>query len=250
MADPEQEACAPGGGILGRFENVRTKKSNKRIISCDAATPAYLRDDFLKPAHFPIDRVDQELNFHATSNMNETRFHRGFHRRHKADIQQDAPRLELEVHREMARDARAQASIEATREHKATHIFNILTGEGDGRECEFRHLGKRVVNPYGLMEAVYAEHGKDGTNRLKNSKHRFFQHDAEPKFERMKNQFHEGLVHTKRETAVLGYGSSGVSRTRMTSVGTSDNFGHIKGPHKENDWEKGHHGNHSQIVFG
>merc|ERR1712232_148769 len=229
---------------------VRTKKSCKRIISCDAATPAYLSNDFLKPQHLPIDRIDQELNYHATSNMNDTRFHRGFHRRHKADIQQDAARMEVEVHREMAREARAQASIEATREHKAKHTFNILTGEGDGRECEFRQIGKKVVNPYGCMEGVFGEHAKDSTNRLKNSKHRFFQHDAVPKFERMKNQFDEGLVTTKRETAILGYGSSGVSRSRTRSVGAPDNFSHTRGPHKEADWEAPHYGNRSQIIFG
>merc|ERR1719321_2560382 len=200
--------------------------------------------------HMPIDRIDQELNFHATSNMNETRFHRGFHRRHKADIQPDAARLEVEVHREMARDARAQASIEATREHKANHTFNIITGEGDGRECEFRQIGKKVVNPYGCMEGVFGEHGKDASNRMKNPKHRFFQHDAPEKFERQKNQFHEGFVQTKRETAILGYGSSGVSRTRMKSVGVAENYSHLKGPHKENEWEKGHYGNRSQIVLG
>merc|ERR1712125_114387 len=119
--------------------------------------------------------------------------------------------------------------------------FNILTGEGEGRECEFRRIG---------MKAVFGEHAKDSTNRIKNSQHRFFQHDAQPKFERMKNQFEEGLVTTKRETAILGYGSSGVSRSRTRSVGAADNFSHTKGPHKEPDWETPHYGNRSQIILG
>ena len=187
---------APAGGILGRFENVRVKKSAKKTVTCDvgdqvwnrvcrqnrpgllvhhgsdedirgqkwgssrlkflaqhflgaysqaqaigtkdsfalgllglvtsslrvvslvdldeAATPEYLRHDFLKPQllpqslarrecdsvqervwledeevhcresfrhsllvrHLPIERVDEEANFIATSNINETRFHK------------------------------------------------------------------------------------------------------------------------------------------------------------------------------
>lgn len=62
-----------------------------------AATPEYLRYDFLKPQqeswksmnrkeaaiaswaslrHLPIERVDEEANFAAASNINETRFHK------------------------------------------------------------------------------------------------------------------------------------------------------------------------------
>lgn len=248
--DPEQQATAPGGGILGRFENVKIKQSRKKNIICDAATPAYLREDFLKPQHLPIDRVDQEANFHALPNVNETRFHRGFQRRHMSDIQSDAARLEHEVMKELNREARAQSSVEAARIHKSTHTFNILTGEGDGRECEFREVGKKIVNPYGCMEAVFGEHQKDANNRIKNSKHRFFQHDAAPKTDRMKNLFNEGLQSTVRETAILGYGSAGVRRTRSVSTGVSDNYAHIRGNYREADWEKPHHGNASQIIFG
>merc|ERR1712232_448847 len=100
------------------------------------------------------------------------------------------------------------------------------------------------------MEAVFAEHAKDCNNRIKNSKHRFFQHDAPQKFERMKNQFHEGLMDTKRETAILGYGSSGVSRSRTRSVGVADNFSHTRGMHREPEWEPPHYGNRSQIILG
>eukprot|EP00929_Paragymnodinium_shiwhaense_P113270 TRINITY_DN81532_c0_g1_i1.p1 TRINITY_DN81532_c0_g1~~TRINITY_DN81532_c0_g1_i1.p1 ORF type:complete len:250 (-),score=37.07 TRINITY_DN81532_c0_g1_i1:65-814(-) len=248
--DAEQQAAKPAGGLLGRFENVRTKRSCKRNVICDAATPAYFREDFLKPTHMPIDRVDQEANYHALPNVNETRFHRGFQRRNMADIQSDAARLEHEVHKEMARESRAQASIEAARIHKATHTFNILTGEGEGRDPEFREVGKKIVNPYGCMEAVFADHSKDSTNRIKNSKHRFFQHDAGPKVDRMKNLFNEGLNTTVRETAILGYGSAGVRRSRSVSTGVCDNFAHVRGHHPSPDWEKPHYGNASQIIFG
>merc|ERR1712072_1226863 len=162
-----------------------------------------------------------------------------------ADIQQDAARLEVEVHREMAREARAQASIEATREHKAKHTFNIITGEGEGRECEFRQVGKKIVNPYGCMEAVYAEHARDGSNRMKSSKHRFFEHTAVPSHDRSKNIFNEGLVHTKRETAILGYGNNGVRRVRSQSCGTSDNFAHLKALPPEPTYEANHNSNYS-----
>jgi len=167
-----------------------------------------------------------------------------------SDIQSDAARLEHEVMKEMSREGRAQASVEAARIHKSTHTFNILSGEGDGRECEFREVGKKIVNPYGCMEAVYAEHQKDATNRIKNSKHRFFQHDAAPKMDRMKNLFDEGLTHTVRETAILGYGNAGVRRTRSQSTGVCDNYAHIRGKHGEPDWERPHYGNASQIIFG
>eukprot|EP00928_Gymnodinium_smaydae_P096002 TRINITY_DN837_c0_g1_i1.p1 TRINITY_DN837_c0_g1~~TRINITY_DN837_c0_g1_i1.p1 ORF type:complete len:246 (+),score=40.96 TRINITY_DN837_c0_g1_i1:129-866(+) len=238
------------GGLLGRFENVQTRRSCKRIIPCDAATPMYLMNDYLKPQHLPIDRVDQEANYHAASNLNETRFHRGFHRRHKSDIMPDAARLEQEVMRDFAREERARQSVEATREHKARHTYNILTGEGVGRETEFRPVGKKIVNPFGCMEAVFSEHSKDATNRIKNSKHRFFDHAAEPKFVRQKNLFEEGLTQTTRETAILGYGNNGVRRTRCQSVGAYDNYAHTKGGHGEPDWEQPHYGNRSQIVFG
>merc|ERR1719230_2270475 len=103
-------------------------KSAKKIITCDAATPEYLRNDFLKPVHLPIERVDDDGNFAATSDMRETRFHKGFHRRHQADIMSDAARLEAE----MAREERAQQQAEATRMFREKHTFNILTGEGSG----------------------------------------------------------------------------------------------------------------------
>jgi len=250
MAAPGAMPVPQGGGILGRFENVRTKKSAKKIITCDAATPEYLRNDFLKPVHLPIERVDDDGNFAATSDMRETRFHKGFHRRHQADIMSDAARLEAEVVREMAREERAQQQAEATRMFREKHTFNILTGEGSGRECEFRHVGKKILNPYGSMEATYGEHDKDARNRIKNSKHRFFEYPAPQKEDRTANIFNEGLQETKRESAVLGYGRSGVSRTRAASCGVADNYVHLRALPAEPDYERPRDGNASQIIFG
>lgn len=245
-----QDDVPTGGGLMGRFENVRQKKSAKAIIACDAATAEYLRHDYLKPQHLPIERVDEEANFIATSNINETRFHKGFHRKHRADIQSDAARLEVEAYREYAREDRAQACVDATREFRARNTFNILTGEGIGRESEFRQLGKKILNPYGCMEAVYADHDKEDATRIKNSKHRFFQHNAQRSEERAANIFHEGLNTTVRETAILGYGQSGVRRARAQSCGVADNFAHLRALPPDPNYEAPRYGNYSQIVLG
>jgi hypothetical protein len=251
--DPEACVTNPSGGILGRFENVRERKSAKKIVQCSAATPAFTQHDYLKPQHLPVDRVDHEANYAPTSNMNETKFHKGFQRRHKSDIQVDAARLEQEVSREIAREHRAIASVEAARIMKDRHTFNILTGEGVGRECEFRQVGKKIVNPFGCMEATFGEHARDASNRMKNSKHRYFEHPpgaVQVSQERQETLFKEGLHLTQRESAVLGYGSAGVRRTRTQSCGASDNYAHLRALPPDPVYEKGHYGNRSQIIFG
>jgi len=249
--DAEASAVPPTGGILGRFENVRERKSAKRIIQCSAATPAFSEHDFLKPCHLPLDKVDHIANFAPTSNINETKFHRGFARKHKTDIQPDAARMEAEIMRDYAREERARASVAATMEHKEKVTFNLLSGEGAGRESEFRQIGKKIVNPYGCMEATYAEHARSTSNRVKNSKHRFFEYpNVQQSDERQETIFKEGLHHTKRESAILGYGNSGVRRVRSQSCGTCDNFAHLRALPPEPAFEKQHYGNHSQIILG
>jgi len=251
--DPEASAVKPGGGILGRFENVRERLSAKKIIQCAAATPAFSQHDYLKPTHLPLDRVDHEANYCPTSNINETKFHKGFSRRNKADIQPDAARLEAEVMRDMVREERARMSVNATMESKEKVTFNILSGEGVGREMEFRQVGKKIVNPYGCMEATYGEHARDASNRVKNSKHRFFEYPAAPSYDnidRQVNIFKEGLQHTQRETAIIGYGSAGRRNVRTQSTGTSDNYAHLRALPPEPVYEQMHNGNHSQIILG
>lgn len=241
----------PPGGILGRFENIKEKKSSKRIIPCQAATSEYHRTDFLKPQHLPVDRVDHIANYAPSSNVNETRFHKGFARRSRADIQPDAARLERELVCEMQREDRVHASIQATREHKERHTFNLLTGEGVGRECEFRQIGKRILNPHGCMEATFAEHGKDAQTRIRNSRHRFFEPlPGLPADHRAATLLNEGLTETKRQTATIGYGTAMKSRTRAQSTGASDNYAHLRGVPAEPDWEAPRFGNSSQIVLG
>jgi len=246
----QPELGAQVGGILSRFENVTTKRSAKRIIPCDAATSEYLRNDFLKPQHLPAERVDQEANLVATGSIHETKFHKGFQRRHKSDIQPDAARMEAEMAREMAREQRARSSVEATKAFRDQYTFNVLTGEGSGRECEFRQVGKKIINPQGSMEATYSQHNKDASNRIKNSKHRFFETPAARSEDRCYNLFNEGLRETTRESAVLGYGTSGVRRTRSQSCGVSDNYAHLRALPPEPDYEPPRYGNRSQIVLG
>jgi len=248
---PPVRMDAPSGGLLGRFDNVQQRSAAKRVVQCTAATPEYLRNDFLKPQHLPIERVDHETNFAPISNINETRFHRGFQRRHQSDIQSDAARLEAEVLREARREERSRASIQAAMEHKERTTFNILTGEGEGREVEFRKVGKKILNPHGSMQAVYSQHGKESQSRIRNSKHRFFEHPVVQKDERCGNLFLEGLTETSRETAVLGYGTSGKRRLRTQSCGVGDNYAHLRALPPEPSWEKPNVSHsHSQIVFG
>jgi len=159
--------------------------------------------------------------------------------------------MEAEIIREQAREDRAIMAVNATREMKEKVTFNILTGEGVGRECEFRQVGKKIVNAYGCMEATFGEHGRDAANRMKNSKHRYFEYPNVPQsYERQDTIFKEGLHHTKRESAILGYGNSGVRRVRSQSCGTSDNFAHLRAMPPEAPYETGRHGTHSQIILG
>jgi len=249
--NPEATAVNHTGGILGRFENVRERKSAKKIIQCAAATPAFTEHDFLKPTHLPLDAVDHHANYAPTSNINETKFHKGFARKNKADIQPDAARLEAEIMRDFVREDRARSSVAATMEHKEKVTFNLLSGEGVGRECEFRQVGKKIVNPYGCMEATFGEHSRDASNRIKNSKHRFFEYpNVLPTDGRQETIFKEGLHHTKRESAILGYGTAGVRRVRSQSCGTCDNFTHLRALPPEPVFEKQHYGNYSQIILG
>jgi hypothetical protein len=251
MVDPEACLANPSGGILGRFENVRERKSAKKIIQCAAATPAFSQHDYLKPSHLPVDRVDHEVNYAPTSNINETKFHKGFQRRHRSDIQPDAARLEAEVTREIERQQRAHHAVEATKLMKEKVTFNILTGEGVGRECEFRQVGKKIVNPFGCMDATFAEHGRQASTRMKNSKHRYFEYPGvQPHPDRQDNLFREGLQNTQRESAILGYGSAGVRRTRSQSAGVSDNYAHLRALPPDLTYETKLHGNRSQIILG
>lgn len=130
------------------------------------------------------------------------------------------------------------------------HTFNIITGEGVGRESEFREIGKKVLNPTGAMHEIFPEHSKQATNRMRGGKHRFFEHPGPANEGRAGNLFNEGLTHTVRENAIIGYGRGGVSRTRSQSVGVYDNAAHTRHIPERQPYEPPHYGNRSQILLG
>lgn len=244
------DVVQPSGGLLGRWENVVHKHSCKRMVACEASTAEFQRRDYLKPQHMPASHVDGMANYAPVPDINQTRFHRGFQRRHQTDIQQDAGRLEYEGYKEALRDWKADQQVAHAREMQTKSTFNVLTGEGNGRDCEFRQLGKKIINPFGSMSSVFAEHEKDMTNRVRNSKHRFFEHPATSTGEhRTKNLFHEGYTETKRQSMIIGYGL-GNPRSKNESRGVADNFMHLRSEHPEAPWEKPKNFNQSQIVFG
>jgi len=248
--DSEPNLQEPSGGILGRWENVVIKHSCKKMVPCEAATAEFQRRDFLKPLHMPASHVDGMANYAPVPDINQTRFHRGFQRRHQSDIQQDAARLEYEAHKEAIRDYRNDQQVTHAKDMQVKSTFNIVTGEGHGRDCEFRQLGKKIINPFGSMPAVFAEHDKDVQNRVRNSKHRFFDYPTKTTADpRMNTLCNEGLTETKRQSMIIGYGL-GNPRSKSDSRGVSDNYQHLRANGAEPDWERPRHGNHSQIIFG
>lgn len=244
------EVHRPSGGLLGRWENVVTKHSAKKMIPCDAATSEFQRRDYLKPQHLPASHIDGQANYAPAPDMNQTRFHRGFQRRHASDIQQDADRLEYQAQKELRRDMNALRQTRSATDLHDRATFNILTGEGNGRDQEFRQLGKKIINPFGSMSAVFDEHHRDMTNRVRNSKHRYFEYPAlQTQPPRELTLFKEGFTGTRRQTTVLGYGHA-VPRQKTESLGVSDNFTHLRTLPPEPRYEAPVDNNISQIVFG
>lgn len=217
-------------GLFSHSDHAQPKRCTKRIVKCEAAKPEYLRHNYLQPCILSEEQVDA-VNYAPTSSLNATKFHRGFSRRHKTDIQPDVSRLERELAMELARERRAEDTVSTTPEMKERITFNILTGEGAGREHEFRQVGKRILNPTGCMETAFAEHTRDASNRTKNTRHRFFELVDSPSEQRVRTLVNEGLVQTQREgSGTLGHRPQ---RTRSCSAGV----GRVN-PHR------------SQIVLG
>jgi hypothetical protein len=235
------------GGLLARWENIRIPPSSKKMVDCQAAKPEYKRHEYLK--HSDTSDV-QGTNYHAGPNIMETRFHRGFHRRHQSEIRQDGARVEMEQVRERRRDQRANQQVNAAIAYRQNVTFDPLTGEGSGREDEFRQVGKKILNPHGNMKDVFLEHHRDQLNRQRNSKHRFFEYPAPPVADhRGATMFNEGYVGTQKESVVLGYGNAN-PRTKVESVGTYDNFSHTQLKDRSVQYEPIVDRNKSQIIFG
>jgi hypothetical protein len=155
---------------------------------------------------------------------------------------------------ELRRDERAHFQQTWAKEMQQKKTFNILTGEGQGRDCEFRPQGKRINNPFGVMNAVFAEHENDTQSRMRNSRHRFFDHTvaagSPSRTARTRAIYNEGLTETKRETLNLGYGQAN-PWSKSASCGVADNFAHLRGGLPvDPQWEKPWNPGCSQIVFG
>lgn len=127
--------------------------------------------------------------------------------------------------------------------------FNLLTGEGVGREAEFRKTGKRILNPTGGMETIFMEHDKDSQNRQRASKQRFDEYPAPEKPPRTGNLVSEGLRVTERQSMIIGYGN-GVPRLKYPSYGVPDNFAHLRGNARPPQWEATVNKSKSQIILG
>jgi len=235
------------GGLLARWENIRIPPSSKRMVHCAASTPEYARHEYLN--HSDTAKI-AETNYTAGPNIMETRFHRGFHRRHQSDIRQDAMRLQFEQERERRRDERTDFQVAAAREYRDKVTFDPLTGEGAGREGEFRQVGKKILNPHCNMTDVFAEHHRDARSRMRNGKHRFFEYPPPPVADgRQQMLFNEGYTRTQKESCVLGYGN-GNPRTKLDSVGTYDNFAHQQMRERTKQYEPMVDRNKSQIILG
>lgn len=247
--DPDAPPKEDSGGLLGRWNHLKVAESSKRIVDCAAAQSQFRTWDFLKPQNYSSGQTSAQLNYLPSSNIRETRFHRGFQRRMKCDIAPDAPRLAREMDLEAKRDYLMDLSAEVTKDMKEKVTFNVLTGEGRGRESEFRKTGKRILNPSASMPTIFMEHDKDALNRQRSSTHRFFEHPAPQKPPRTANLVQEGLFDTERASMIIGYGD-GAPRTKYPSYGVADNYAHLRGNGRPAQWEQGVHKTKSQIVFG
>lgn len=237
------------GGLLGRWSNVKHTHSSKGMVDCAAARPQYEQWDFLKPCNLPAEKANLELNYLPGPDLRETRFHRGFQRRQKCDIRQDEDRLIREAELEWRRDTRDKVAAETALDMKKKITFDVLTGEGVGREGEFKQVGKRIINPCGDMNDTFMDHSKEDTIRMRASQHRFGAYPWPEKEERLKTLVTEGLQPGERQSMIIGYGE-GVPRCKHPSYGVADNFAHLRGHHAPARWEETVDKNRSQIILG
>ncbi|KAF4653573.1 hypothetical protein FOL47_010435, partial [Perkinsus chesapeaki] len=205
------------GGLLKRWENIRHPVSSKKMISCPASTPEHVRSNYLKST----ERIPDGVAYHYRA---------------------------LEQSRDARRESLARSSVEAALLNARECPFNILTGEGGDRDREFRGVGKAIVNPTQSMTAVFAEHYRDEVNRMRASKHRFFEpfQDA-PSVGRATQLDREGFTVSQRESMIIG---TVPGRHRLKSIGIDDNFGHTRARFPEYAKEAMVDKNKSQIELG
>ncbi|CAD7972742.1 unnamed protein product [Amoebophrya sp. A120] len=241
-------------GLLARFEagpRHKRSQSSKMILShLPAATPEYTKYNYLKPSGIATGS-QETFNYHPTSDLRDTRFHRGFQRRHQTDIRQDAPRLNREYTVQQDRDARDEKRVEGWNNYTQDYTFNLLNGEGRGREAEFKSIGKRVINPVHDHAGCYEEHDRDQRNRGRQSMNRFYEYPPmRPSANRENQIVSQGFINSKPETVIIGYSTDAAPRLKMRSQGAQDNFAHLQDSSGVRNFAPRGDRNKSQIIFG
>lgn len=212
-----------------------------------AATAEFSNYDYLKPNQI----VSTEMNYYPTADLRQTRFHRGFQRRHQSDIRQDAQRLTLEENRQIKGEDRDRAIQDNWKAYKQDYKFNLLSGEGVGRDGEFKQVGKRILNPTHQNSAIFAEHGNEELRRLQQSRNRYGQYPPpEPSAYQSSQKAAEGFINSKKQTIILGYDPNNAPRFKLPSQGVADNFRHMRDQQEQPKYKAPKHKNFSQIQFG
>ncbi|CAD7944494.1 unnamed protein product [Amoebophrya sp. A25] len=241
----------PGtSGIFSRFEaRPQRKPSSKMILRhLPSATPEYTVYNYLQPSG--LNDGEAPPNYHPAPDIRQTRFHRGFHRRHQSDIRQDAPRIQRERDIRDGKDSTDQRTVEGWDNYTKDYTFNLLSGEGKGRDAEFKAIGKRVVNPMHDY-SVYDEHDKDQRNRLRQGMNRFFEYPPpNTSANRHAQLVSQGFLNSKPENVIIGYSHDAAPRLKMRSQGVADNFSHLQDASGVRVFAPVRERNKSQIVFG
>mmetsp|Transcript_8066 Transcript_8066/g.19494 ORF Transcript_8066/g.19494 Transcript_8066/m.19494 type:complete len:343 (+) Transcript_8066:74-1102(+) len=239
-------------GLLARFEaRPRKAPSSKMILShLPAATAEHTRYNYLKPNGI-ADGSQETFNYHPSCDIRDTRFHRGFQRRHQSDIRQDAPRLQKEFGKQIGRDTADRARVDGWHNYKEDYTFNLLNGEGRGRDAEFKAIGKRVINPVHDHAGVFDEHDRDQRNRHRQSMNRFYEYPPmQPSANRENQIVAQGFISSNPETVIIGYSPDAAPRLKMRSQGAAENFAHLQDASGVRQFAPVRERNKSQIIFG
>ncbi|CAD7973762.1 unnamed protein product [Amoebophrya sp. A120] len=230
--------CLDGPNTVGmnaRFDTLPLNPmSSKRILNhLPCAIPQYVSDG---------DYLQQELASSASSvalpvrgrnylpgpDLRETRFHMGFQRRAQSEIRQDAPRLQRELQIQTNRDNYFQSVQDGWKNYKEDYTFNVLNGEGYGREGEFLQVGRRLLK--GPNSVLFSEHEKEKQMRERGGP---FRYHAYPPMLPSKNQekalASDGFLQTKRESVIIGYPRiDAAKRIKLPSQGTREIYAHLQ----------------------
>eukprot|EP00743_Colponemidia_sp_Colp-15_P002686 GILK01002911.1.p1 GENE.GILK01002911.1~~GILK01002911.1.p1 ORF type:complete len:204 (+),score=26.53 GILK01002911.1:42-653(+) len=191
--------------MLARWQDDTPVRSGKRIIPKPAQFEKW---DFLK-AH------PTGADLKSAPSLNETKFGKGFHRRNYDVIAQDKSRIIQERNRVEQSRTGEEKRVQNYAQWKESNTFNLLTGEGVGREKDYRRTGLKA--PDGATKDQLAKNNKlENDIRMRTSELRFFLPQEEGA---RRKQSLDIPSTTVRKSAVLGY-VKGV----LPSLGVKDNF--------------------------